>query len=357
MQMQSAGKIAHTAAGVNLKRTDCPLGGFAILGRLLHFDRQDKRHDSRSFEQLAMPRGVATAVGNLMLFACCILFDGSHIKAQAADTTQRAVASQAVPRITAGTHVGDADAKRWNRVVLLARPRIASGDVSSLSSSIKNSVTTFVLTILATVESYEDARSGEGRYRLREVGVGYSTEVEGTLRAVSLASASNMGLSLGFIQRQMLSENEKQLGKVRLIMHTSTLAIFDAPAILLRDGRHQDFVVRHFVWINSKTGDNAAMVWLLKRSAGGELGVVDEPIRHLPAGFKEDRTIHIDGDEFTLGIPSERAFALEQLPPGKPLGWGDDGRMIAALDSYSMDQVGELSMALNAALNRAKAQQ
>lgn len=72
--------------------------------------------------------------------------------------------SRGLLRIEAGTIVdaspGNEPTGRWNRIVLLARPRIASGDVDALSTAIRESVSKFVLTIMAAVERTVDPSSG-----------------------------------------------------------------------------------------------------------------------------------------------------------------------------------------------------
>lgn len=262
----------------------------------------------------------------------------------------QSAASREITRLAAGTVVEDPDAARWNAVVLLARPQIASGDVDALPATIRGTVASFVLTILATVQPYTDATTGTSKFRLKDVGVGYSMDVDGQLKVVTLQDYSKLGVRLGFFQRQMLSENEKQLSTVRVIAKTSTLTVFDTPALLFRRGAHRDFIIRHFIWIDANTGRNAALTWLLKSGPSG-LQVVDEPFRWMPAGMKENRRIHVDGDEFMLGgIPTERAFALENLPPGKQVQWTTESKQLAARSGYDRDSLRQLTLALNEAL-------
>ncbi len=283
-------------------------------------------------------------------FICkCALFfllatDGLTLVAQDGNRTQRAMT-----RIEAGTLVDNPEGKRWNRVVLLSRPSIESGDVSAISKTIRDAASSLVVTILATIEQTAD-ESGKVRYRMTEVGVGTSVEIDGEWTVVTLENASQLGLSFGFFKRQLLYENDKQFRKLQLVAKTTTLAIFDAPAIVLRDGKHKDFVMRHFIWIDSRTGASAALVWLLERNETGQLSVVDEPAHWLPAGVKEKRTIHVDRQEFTFGIPGERAFALTELPPGKAIPWNDETRALSALTNYSMDELRQWTTGLNLAL-------
>ena len=104
------------------------------------------------------------------------------------NTTQRTL-----PIIAPGTVVGNEQAADWNRVILLATPRIASGDVTKLSESVRAAVSKLTLTILATVKRETDVNGSES-YRLAEVGVGYSTTINRKLMTVSSDSASRLGI-------------------------------------------------------------------------------------------------------------------------------------------------------------------
>ncbi len=260
--------------------------------------------------------------------------------------------SRDLPRLEAGTRVEEAQDQYWNRIVLLARPRISSGDIESLPAVIRNSVSEFVLTIMASVEQVTDPANGELRYRLMDIGVGYSMMIDGVLRAVTVADAERLGVNLGLFPRMMLSENEKQLTTARVIARTSTLMIIDTPAFVLRDQQHYEYTMRHFVWVDPQTGRNAALVWLIDRDAAGNPVVeMTEPPRWAPAGLQEDRAIHVDGQEFNMfGIPNKKAFAIESLPPGKAVPWTESARQLAALTSYDAPALRELSASLNAML-------
>lgn len=283
-----------------------------------------------------------------------VFFTGLLLALSSSATAQGLVSTvRELQRIEAGTLISAENTQSpWNRVVLLARPRIASGDVDSLPTAIRESVSDFVLTIMASVEEYADPNSAEPRFRLADVGLGYSTEVNGELRAVSVADAGKAGINLGLFARMLLIENEKQLKTAKVITRTSTLMIIDAPAYVLRDGEHYECVMRHFIWVEPTTGRNAALVWLIDQdSAGNPIVDLSESPRWAPAGLQEDRAIHVDGREFNMfGIPGKKAFAMESMPPGKPVAWTEEARSLAALPSYTVDTLRSLSAALNAML-------
>lgn len=259
--------------------------------------------------------------------------------------------AESLPQIPPGTIIEGADNERWNTVVLLARPTLSSGDREMIPESIAQLVPTFVLSILATVERYAPPASPTPKFRLKEVGVGFSTEVDGKLKVVTPDTASQVGAKLGFVQKRLLSTNQDQLKTVKVIAQTSTLLIFDAPSLMLRDGKHRDYVTRHFIWIDSNKGSSAALVWLLEEDSAGKLVVVKESMRFVPRGTRENRKTHVDRNEFMLGgIPTERSFALEDLPPGKPVPWTSDAQSLAGLPKYTEDQLRQLTVSLSQAL-------
>jgi hypothetical protein len=275
----------------------------------------------------------------------CLGLLSAGLPAQSQDKPPRPLAT-----IAPNTIVGDELATNWNRVVLLATPRIASGDTAKLPEGVRAAVSKLTLAILATVQ-----RAGEGTetesYRLLEVGVAYSAPIHGQLTTISYQSAPKLGAILDFYSRQMLSENEKQLANVKLIVRTSTLAIFDAPTIMLRHGQHKDFATRHLVWIDAKTGKMALLVWLLATDREGRTTVAEKTLRVVAPGIEEDRRIHVDSRNFFLGVPSTRAFALEDLPPGVDIAWTESAAPLAARKAYCEQELNELAASLNQVLS------
>ena len=251
-----------------------------------------------------------------------------------------------LPIIDPGIIVGNEEATKWNRVILLATPRIASGDTTKLSEAVRAAVTKLTLTILATVKR-EVVGGGDESFHLDQVGVAYSTSINEKLMTISSDTAARLGARLDFYGRQMLGENEKQIANLKIVVRTPTLTIFDAPAIMFREGLHKDLVTRHLIWIDSHTGKLALVIWLLSTDGNGRALVANKSLRVVSPGTNEDRTIHVDGRSFYLGIPSARAFALEDLPPGTDIAWSGAAQHMAARNTYSSIELSEFAAALN----------
>jgi hypothetical protein len=68
----------------------------------------------------------------------------------------------------------------------------------------------------------------------------------------------------------------------------------------------------------------------------------------------EDCVLHVDAGEFSLGVPSESAFALDRIPQGqKRLAVAEDLKPLAGRMRLTEDMAGQLETKLRAAL-RAK---
>ena len=262
------------------------------------------------------------------------------------------VAAQPIAIVPPGTPVDLPDALRWNRLILLASPRIASGDVDTLPAAVRTQLPKFTLVLMATVRA---VASPEGlRYELAELGAGYALPLDGRLTVVDTENPPPR-LELDFIGRQMLSQNGRTLVGLQTVGGAGTMQIFDADTILFRDGRHGDYSMRHFVWVEPVSGECSACVWLLTKRPDGSLVAVDEQPRWLSPGTREDRAIHVDASEYVLGIPTMRAFALLDMPPGQPFPWSPALREVAARRTYPPETVRSLAVELNHGLETLRA--
>jgi len=236
-------------------------------------------------------------------------------------------AVQPLPTVPPGTPVGDRAAARWNRLLLAAVPRIAAGDTGSIPSAVRDRLGQCPLVLLATVRRVAGA-DGSPSHRLEEVGAGYAAAVGGRFEVIDTENPPPAA-NVDFIGRQVLAQNGRALVGLQRVGGSETVLVFDAESLLFREGRHGDFLMRHFVWVDPASGECSMCVWLLVKRSDGGLAVVEEPPRWLAAGTREDRAIHVDGNEFLLGIPTRRAFALLDLPPGRPLAWSPALRGLA----------------------------
>lgn len=250
--------------------------------------------------------------------------------------------------VTPGTPAADSGADRWNRLVLAAVPRIATGDTDSVPQMVRDNLPRFTLVVMATVR----AAAGPGgavRHELAEVGAGYALPVAGRLTVVD-TEAPPPEAGLDFLGRTVLAQNGRALSGLSSVGASETIRVFDAESILVAEGRHRDYLMRHFVWVEPASGHCSTCVWLLGRRPDGTLDVVDVPPRWIPPGTREDRAIHVDAGEFALGLPTKRAFALVDMPPGPALPWSPGLRTAAAAPACTPEVLRTLAVELDRGL-------
>lgn len=273
---------------------------------------------------------------------------GSHSRGVGVD-----LASRPLPLVPPGTKIGDQPPEGWTHLVLHGVPRVAEGDVNEVSSLVARMASLVHLTILARTKRDPFAETVD--YTLDEVAIGLAVSVGDQDVVISSATQESLGAGLDFIERSVLSENEAFLVDVRQVARTPTMVVFDAPAIVLRGNEHRDMVHRHAVVVSPEDGKLASFVWLLDVAAGARgaaptYQLAEPSIELLPEGMHEDRTLHVDADEFIVGVPTKRAFALVGIPRGKKLALPENAQQAAAAQFRDPRQVQILESALRAAL-------
>ncbi|MCC9602662.1 hypothetical protein LOC67_19095 [Stieleria sp. JC731] len=247
----------------------------------------------------------------------------------------------------------------FNRLILLAIPKLSSGDAKGVSSTVRDAATKCSLTLMASVIQTTNAAPQQKQFRLADVAAGYSVATDQGRIIVSSDKAAELGVSLGLIPNQVLKTSEQQLKKVQVVGRSEEIIIFDAPSMMHRRGQNRPYITRHFVYIDPMTGEGAMITWLLA-PLGVEQGktsfpVIDSPFRMTPFKTVEARHIHVDANEFNFfGFPSERAFGLVDLPPGNEVNWDKESAKLAGQFTYNESQLQSFSKHLARLLNDAK---
>ncbi len=264
-------------------------------------------------------------------------------------TSAHDVSGRSLDLIPAGTVIGSDAPRGWSHLLLKSRPRAAAGDVGKLSEdSIR--LAGLLFTALAA-----DVRADRDRYRLERVAVGMGTRIGEEDVIVTPQTQRQLGADLGFVAGIVLSTAHDRLGEIKIVARAPAFALFDAPNLMLRGDRHRPVVLRYAVLVEETTGKLDTLLWLLdKDDSGGHAGPVG-PMEWLPPNKIEDCVLHVDGREFTLGNPTEKAFAMSRLPQGqKQIDFPASIRAAAAGQKMTAETAGALEAGLRAALKAAK---
>lgn len=101
--------------------------------------------------------------------------------------------------------------------------------------------------------------------------------------------------------------------------------------------------LRHLVWLHPDSGRLAMATWF-NRPDGPE---PRWPIRLVAEGTVHTRPIHVDGDQIFLSIPTDAAFGLADLPPGRSLAWNDCRRDYLTRNAYDTESLRAMIACLN----------
>lgn len=256
------------------------------------------------------------------------------------------VTPKPVAQIAPGTVIGKGGAKGWTNLVMICKPRLGVGDVDSVSKSAAKYSGTFLFTVLANVKK-SNPPNGDGppTYELEKVEIGGS--LDGGGKTIVAKSDQTFGHDLGFLGRKVFEQAEHLLETdFRQVARTKTMMIFDARAYVRYNGKHSRMILRHVILVAPHTGRLTTFVWLLGSNGKGGYAVAESTLQLLPEAFHEDRVVSVDGQKFTLGIPSDDAFALARVPQGRAIRYTPKLSTLGAVRRFDPESVVKLETEL-----------
>ncbi len=259
------------------------------------------------------------------------------------------VEPRAVAPLEAGIRITSQPPRGWSHMVLQATPRLGAGDVSETPALVAKYATTFTTVILANVKQLEQG----GPYYLDKLAIGAAVPIKGELTIVTAAKHQELGAGIGFIGGRVLAASEEVMAKARQVARYPGMLIYDVPALMYLNNRHEDLTIRHVVWVAERSGRLGSAMWVMRDGKNPDsFDLIGDEIRFVPPGTREDRVLHVDGNEFTLGIPSARAFAMTTLPPGKSFPPSPSLRELAVVRRFDREKLGQMARALSETLRK-----
>jgi hypothetical protein len=250
-----------------------------------------------------------------------------------------------VPQIPAGTRFDQTPPEGWSNIILFVTGRLASGDLSVVTNSVREYSQMFNLVFLANIRQRDDKT-----YELEKYGVGFSMKINGTNTVITPDKLKELGADLGMIGRSVFAANQDSLRAIKEVARFTNCALFDAPTMMLYEDDHCLMTVRYLIWVSHTTGRITTFAWLLDREEDrGAHRVVESTVQLLPDNMREDRVMNVLGDRFTFGIPSKDAFALVRIPQGRPVNVTPRLAQVAGAESYDAAQFRELLEAIGEA--------
>jgi hypothetical protein len=219
-----------------------------------------------------------------------------------------------------GTVVGGEPPAGWSHLVIKSRPRVRESEVPKVP---KNALigrdgsvrmAGWMIPVFAA-DVRPETRGMETRHRLRAVAQGMCVAVGGRDVVVTPETAKDHGVGLDWITGTILKKGYETQRMSVIVVHGPTFGLVDCP-VWFRCGDTNRLVrFRYALLVDAPTGKLDVLVWLLDPDA--ECG--DATTAELLAPNLVDAPELVpDPKEFnSLGIPSDAAFGVDQLPAGR----------------------------------------
>jgi hypothetical protein len=226
------------------------------------------------------------------------------------------VQSKPLDLISPGTVIEKTAPAPYTHLIVKSHPRLGAGDLHAVNATTKELAAFLHTSLLAKVTPY--GVNGERRYRLEQVATGFGTKIPSRGDTViSPDTQQKLGANLGFLARIVLDKCHTEQQKCRYVVRSDTMSIVDTPAIMLRNGKHRQVIIRYAFLVSERSGRLDTLLWMIDLDERGRYAGLAGELHWLAPGKIVDCVMHVDADEFTFGVPSDTAFACVTPPQGE----------------------------------------
>jgi hypothetical protein len=214
-----------------------------------------------------------------------------------------------------GIRIKDKPPEGWNHLVIKSVPRLASGERDSLPAVATRTATLFRTVILADVRPVD---LDEHEFMLARVGVGMCVpDDDGQKHEVVVASdrLQALGIHLSPLERTVLDAAESELAEGRIVVRTSTFALYRTPANLVVAGKHHRVDLYYAFCVERATGRLRVAIWSMWPGQGKQ--APPPALIELGPNSVYDCALDVRAKRILGTVPFSWSFAMRTLPPGR----------------------------------------
>jgi hypothetical protein len=269
-------------------------------------------------------------------------------------STEYDVTASPPETLTPGTVVERTAPAGWSHLVIKSLPRVRPGEESKIPLPVRSRtvrMASWMFTVF-TADVQPERRDGKTLYKLRAVGLGLGTASGGRDIVITPETASDHGIELDWITREILTRGYKTLRLAVVVVHGPAFGLVDTP-VWYRCGAHHRLIrFRYALVVDAASGRLDVLAWLLDP----EGDCADGAAVVLAPDTIDEAELLTDPTEFNaIGIPSDAAFAVDGLPPHRArLLLPPDLRPLAEQVKYTPTEAGALEMGLRRLLEPRK---
>jgi hypothetical protein len=225
------------------------------------------------------------------------------------------VAGRKIELLAPGSIVGDGAPKPWTHLIVKSQPRVTAGDVNKVSNTQLRLAGMFFMATLAQVDRVE--RGGQAYFRLARLASGIGTNISGRDTIVSPDTTSRLGANVGFLGGILLGEMHDKQRTVEVVLRSETTAVYDTPIVIRLDDKNRTLVLRYGILVDPPSGRLESLCWLIDVDDQQRYLRLVGNMQWLAADKVMDCQLYVDKSQYTLGVPSDNAFACLKIPQGR----------------------------------------
>jgi hypothetical protein len=219
--------------------------------------------------------------------------------------------------ITPGIVVERSAPAGWSHLVIKSLPRVRPSEVPRVPAVpvLGRDYTVRMVSWMFTAFVADVVPEQDGshtRYRLRAIGLGLGTNVNGKDTVITRETAKQYDVELNWITKEILETGYRVQSQARLVLHGPSFALLDTPVWLRCNSKNKLVRYRYALFVDAATGRLDVLLWVL----GGENGECADLTQALllPPDLIDEVELVPDPAEFDRGIARESAFGVDGLP-------------------------------------------
>lgn len=218
--------------------------------------------------------------------------------------------------IRPGTVITDRAPEGWSHLVLKSLPRIHPDHRSKVNEQTYRMSSLIFTAVTANVRESVNA-SGQREFHIGNIGLGMGTKIRGQDVVITPETKNRFGTKFGFLEGILISTCYEKLMMARLRAQTPTMAVIDTHAVMVRGQAHRPAIMRHVLLVDAPTGRLETLSFGIDLDERGQYVGVNSHMEWLAGNAVDDCQLYVDRREFTVGIPSDNAFAVKAPPKGR----------------------------------------
>ena len=245
--------------------------------------------------------------------------------------------------ILPGTVIERSAPAGWSHLVIKSLPRVRPEHREKVSALTVRMTSWMFVAFVADVQA---ERRGEAvQYRLRAIGLGLGSSVNGRDTIVTPDTADRHGIELNLITRPILTKGYEIQRLAVVVVHGPTLALVDTPVWYRCEEKNRLIRFRYALLVDGSTGRLDVLAWALD-SLGGcsdpSLAVVLAP------DTIDEAELIPDPSKFTAGLTTaDDSFGVDRLPPHRQrLVLTPEVQALGAKARFTPDEARELEAGL-----------